>query len=91
MAFIILLVAALIMSLVGFVLMGVDKRRAKKGQWRIKERTLFLAAILMGGIGSTAGMFAFRHKTQHWYFRLGFPLLAALQAALLVWAGIAWR
>ena len=77
----IILFAALIvvMNLLAFILMGVDKRRAKKGQWRIKEATLFLAAGLFGALGGTAGMYFFRHKTQHWYFKLGFPMLLALQ------------
>ncbi len=64
-----------------FCLYGVDKRRAKRGAWRIPEKTLFLPAVLGGGIGGTAGMFYFRHKTKHWYFRIFFPLLAILQLA----------
>lgn len=75
---------ALIMNLIAFCLMGVDKRRAKRGAWRIPEKTLFLVTALMGGIGGTAGMLFFRHKTKHWYFRLGFPALMVLQIALAV-------
>lgn len=73
------------MNLLAFALMGVDKQRARRGAWRIPERTLFMAAALMGALGGTAGMFLFRHKTKHWYFRLGFPLLLAVQTALLIW------
>ena len=72
-------------NLVAFALMGIDKQRAKKHLWRIPEKTLFLAVILGGGIGGTAGMFFFRHKTRHWYFRFFFPLLAVLQAAGLIY------
>ena len=79
-----LLILTLVMSLVAFALMGADKARAKKGAWRIPEKTLFLAAALMGGLGGTAGMLLFRHKTKHWYFRIGFPLLAAVQVIVLV-------
>lgn len=75
----------LIMSVIAFVMMGIDKRRAQNGAWRIPEKTLFLVTALMGGIGGTAGMLLFHHKTKHWYFRLGFPLLAIAQAALLGW------
>ncbi len=75
-------ILALIMNIAAFCLMGVDKRRAKRNAWRIPERTLFLFAALMGGIGGTAGMFFFRHKTKHWTFRIGFPALALLQIAL---------
>ncbi len=72
----------LLMSLVCFSLMGLDKRRARLGLWRVPEKTLFLFAVALGALGGTAGMFLFRHKTRHWYFRLFFPLLAALQLAL---------
>lgn len=77
----------LIMNLVAFALMGIDKARARKQQWRIKEATLFLATGLMGGLGGTLGMYAFRHKTKHWYFKLGFPALLIVQVALI----IAWK
>lgn len=80
----ILWMLALIMNLIAFCLMGVDKRRAKRGAWRIPEKTLFLVTALMGGIGGTAGMLFFRHKTKHWYFRLVFPALMVLQIVLAV-------
>ena len=73
----------MVMSLITFVLMGIDKRRAVRGAWRIRERTLFLCALLLGGVGGTAGMYAFRHKTKHLSFRMGFPLLGAVQLLLL--------
>ena len=78
-----LLIIYAVMSVIGFALMGIDKSRAINHKWRIKEATLFLIAFLGGGIGSTLGMFLFRHKTKHWYFRLFFPLFAAAQTALL--------
>ena len=74
-----------VMSVFLFVLMGLDKSKARRGTWRVPEKTLFLFALFGGAIGGTAGMFLFRHKTRHWYFRLGFPLLAAAQLALVVW------
>lgn len=70
---------------VSFALMGVDKRRARRHQWRVPERTLFLAAACFGALGGTLGMFFFHHKTKHWYFRNGFPVLLAAQAALILW------
>ncbi len=79
----IFLIIYAVMSVIGFALMGIDKSRAINHKWRIKEATLFLIAFLGGGIGSTLGMFFFRHKTKHWYFRLFFPLFAAAQTALL--------
>ena len=80
----VVLVVLLVMNVTAFVLMAVDKRRAKRGAWRIPEKTLFLATALFGGLGGTLGMFMLRHKTKHWYFRLGFPALLAVQVALLV-------
>ncbi len=75
----------LVAGLVLFCFMGFDKRRAKKDGRRISEKTLFAWALLGGAWGGTAGMFRFRHKTKHWYFRVGFPLLTALHILLLVW------
>ena len=66
-----------------FSLMGIDKRRAKRGAWRIAERTLFLPVVLFGSLGGTLGMFCFHHKTRHWYFRYGFPILLVVQLLLL--------
>lgn len=74
-----------VMSSFLFVMMGLDKRRARRGGRRISERTLFVFALLGGAIGGTAGMFVFRHKTRHRSFRLGFPPLAAAQLALWAW------
>ena len=72
-------------SAIDFALMGVDKWKARRDAWRIPESTLWLFALLGGALGGTLAMQVFRHKTRHWYFRYGFPLLAALDAALLLW------
>lgn len=75
----------ILMNLVDFALIGLDKAYAKQGGWRIPEKTLFGAALLGGAVGGTAGMFFFRHKTRHWYFRYGFPVLAAAQVLGAGW------
>lgn len=80
---IIILVLLLLLNLISFFLMRHDKQCAKKNQRRVPEKTLFLSAILFGALGGTLGMFLFRHKTKHWYFRVFFPLLLFLQAAVL--------
>ncbi len=67
----------LMMSLIGFVLMWMDKRKAVKKAWRIPERTLILIAFLGGGLGSCLGMYTFRHKTKHGKFVISLPLCAA--------------
>ena len=71
-------------NLLGFFLMGLDKRRAKRNRWRISEVSLFLPAILGGSLGSLLGMHLFHHKTRHWYFRLGLPAVLVLQGVLAV-------
>ena len=68
-----------------FLLMRADKRRARRGQRRVPERTLFFPAVLGGALGGTLGMRLFHHKTRHWYFRWGYPLLLILQLAALGW------
>ena len=80
---VLLWVAAL--SLADFALMGVDKWKAKRGAWRVKERTFFLLAALGGSPGAILGMWAFRHKTRHWYFKFGLPALLLGQLALALW------
>lgn len=71
------------MNLVGLCMMGVDKARAKKRAWRIPERRLFLCSLLGGSLGTWAGMYLFRHKTRHWYFVIGMPLIFFLQTATI--------
>ena len=72
-----------VMNLLSFVLMGIDKAKARRRAWRIPELTLFLVTALFGGLGGTLGMTFFRHKTKHWYFKLGFPALLVIQIVLL--------
>jgi uncharacterized membrane protein YsdA (DUF1294 family) len=72
-----------LMNLLSFALMGIDKLKAKRGSWRVPEKTLFLVTALFGALGGTLGMRLFRHKTKHWYFKYGFPLLLVVQIALL--------
>ena len=79
----------LLVNLAAFLVMGLDKRRAKRDKWRISEKALFLPAVLGGALGGVLGMRTFRHKTKHWYFRFGFPLLLALQVVLLGW--LVWK
>ena len=78
------------MSLLLFIMMGADKSRAKRGARRIRERTLFIIALLGGGIGGLLGMAVFRHKTRHTSFRVLFPLFTILNigaaAALILLA-----
>ena len=83
----IILIYLAAVNLFGLIIMGVDKSRAKRRKWRIPEATLFLVAIIGGSIGSIAGMYLFRHKTKHWYFVVGMPVILVLQiiAALILY------
>ena len=65
-----------------FVLMGVDKAKAKRGSRRFPEATLFFLAVVGGSLGGLLGMAAFRHKTLHKSFRIGFPVILIAQLAL---------
>ncbi len=71
---IILAVVYIAWNLLVFFLYGLDKQKARRGQWRISERMLMGSAILMGGLGALYGMKLFRHKTKHMKFRVGVPL-----------------
>lgn len=73
----------IIVNLAGFMSMYIDKRRAIKNKWRIPEKSLFLLAIIGGSIGSITGMHLFRHKTKHWYFLFGMPLILVIQITLI--------
>ncbi|MBO5371571.1 MAG: DUF1294 domain-containing protein [Lachnospiraceae bacterium] len=72
-----------LINVIGLLLMGIDKLKAAHGQWRIPEKTLFLCSILGGSVGTWAGMYLFRHKTKHWYFVVGMPLILVVQVVLL--------
>ena len=75
----------LLINAVAFLLMLVDKIKAKKNRWRIRERTLFGSALLGGSIGALLGMYTFRHKTKHLSFTLGMPAILIAQVALAIW------
>lgn len=80
----IILIYLLFINLVGMALMGLDKHKARKNLWRIPEKTLFLASLLGGSVGTLVGMYLFHHKTRHWYFVLGMPAILILQIVLYV-------
>ena len=73
------------MNIVGFILMGVDKAKAKRGVWRIPEKTLLGTAILGGGAGVWLGMKFFHHKTKHWYFKYGVPVICILEIVAVLY------
>lgn len=81
----VLLVWLAVINLLTFIVYGADKRRARKGKWRVPEKMLFLLPLLGGSIGALLGMRVFHHKTKHWYFVWGIPAILLAQIALAVW------
>ncbi len=71
-------------NVLGLILMGADKRKARLQKWRIPEKTFFLVSILGGSLGTWLGMYLFHHKTKHWYFVLFMPLIFFAHVALAV-------
>ena len=69
----------IVINIIGLLAMWIDKRRAKRGAWRIPENTLLLFTVLGGGIGTIAGMYIFRHKTKKIKFTIGFPVILILE------------
>lgn len=76
----------IIINFAAFLLMAIDKWKAKKHAWRIRERTLFLSALIGGCPGALLGMYTFRHKTKHLRFRIGMPVILLLQLLLLYYS-----
>ena len=81
----VLLVWLAVINLVTFAIYGIDKAKAKRGAWRVPEKTLFLLPLLGGSLGALLGMRVFHHKTKHGYFVWGIPLILLAQIALAVW------
>ena len=71
-------------NLIGFFVMAVDKRKARKAHSRISERSLFVVAWIGGSIGVLLGIYAFRHKTLHKRFTIGVPFIIAAQICTIL-------
>ena len=78
------LIAFAAWNLIVFLTYGIDKLKAKKEKWRIPEKTLFFLSIIGGSLGSVAGMYLFHHKTRHWYFVIGMPLILVAHIVLAI-------
>ena len=75
----------LVMNLLGIAVMGIDKQKARTHAWRIPEKALFFVSLLGGSLGTWCGMYLFRHKTKHWYFVIGMPLILLLHIVGLIY------
>jgi len=81
---IILAIYVIVMNILSFSIMGIDKYKAKKQAWRVPESTLFILAVIGGSFGSITGMYVFRHKTRHWYFVYGMPAILIIQIVIMI-------
>ena len=75
----------LIINLIGFLIMGLDKFKDKKGFWRSPEKTIFTITLLGGGIGTVTGMYLFRHKTKKMKFTIGLPTILISEIVLIIY------
>ena len=75
----------IIINVIGFAAMWLDKRKAQHGEWRTPEKTLFTITLLGGGIGTILGMYTFRHKTKKLYFTIGFPVILIAEIILVIY------
>ena len=79
-----LLIYLVIMNVIGFIMMAVDKYKAKHHAWRINENSFFLISLIGGSLGTIMGMYTFHHKTKHWYFVYGLPIILLGQVGLWI-------
>ena len=80
-----IIIYLVIINIIGFLIMFIDKQKAKKGKWRIPEKTLFIITAIGGGIGTIAGMYVFRHKTQKIAFVIGLPMITVLEIIVIIY------
>ena len=73
----------IIINIIAFLAMYIDKRKAKYGKWRIQEQSLFILALIGGSIGAIVGMYTFRHKTKKLRFTIVFPVILVMQIILI--------
>ncbi|MDU5107284.1 MULTISPECIES: DUF1294 domain-containing protein [unclassified Clostridium] len=84
----ILLYYLFLINIIAFIIIYIDKQKAIKHKWRIRESTLFLISIIGGSLGTLIGMYTFRHKTKHIKFTLGIPFILIVQILLIYYLNI---
>lgn len=83
-----IIIYIIVINVIGFLAMGIDKWKAQRGSWRIPEKTLFTITLIGGGIGTIAGMYTFRHKTKKLSFTIGFPVILITEIFLVIYIWI---
>ena len=79
-----LIIYLIIINIIAFLAMFIDKKKAEKNKWRIKESTLLILALIGGSIGAITGMYVFHHKTQKPRFYIGIPIIIVLHILLII-------
>lgn len=74
----------LVINIIGFLTMLIDKKKAMNNSWRISEKTIFILTLIGGGIGTIAGMYMFRHKTKKLRFTIGLPTILISEIILII-------
>ncbi len=80
-----ILIYLVIVNILGFLIMFIDKRKAKRDAWRIPEKTLFIVSMIGGSLGTLIGMYVFRHKTKKLKFKIGFPTILVIHLILIIY------
>ena len=80
-----IIIYLIVINILGFLAMGIDKMKAKNASWRIPENTLFSFCMLGGSIGTIAGMYVFHHKTKKLKFKIGMPLILILEILIVIY------
>ena len=83
-----IIVYIIILNILGYLIMYIDKRRAKKQQWRISEQTIFLITFLGRRIGTTLGMYTFRNKNKKIKFIIGLPLITIIEIIVIIYINV---
>lgn len=79
-----ILIYLLVINIIAFLAMFIDKKKAEKNKWRIKESTLLILALIGGSIGAIVGMYTFHHKTHKPRFYIGIPVMIVLQILIII-------
>ena len=79
-----IIIYLIVINIITFLAMWIDKKKAKRGRYRISEQALFTLVLLGGGVGGIAGMYTFKHKTQKARFFVGIPVIIVLQILLVI-------
>lgn len=86
-----IIIYLIVINLIGILIMFLDKQKAKKDEWRISEKTIFVITMLGGGIGTIAGMYAFRHKTKKLKFTIGLPTIFIFQIIMIIYFTVFYK